>query len=382
MSERDWDDLDERLDRAIDALNAERAPDQSEDDDPQFGELVDTARLIRQLREPAEPGDDFPDRLAAAVAARAAGERAATILPNGHVPPARRPADLSRWRTRLLLAQLAAALRVVGVCVLAGMIAGALVGGLGGRVAMRVSGYLFEREFPGIVATTSSSGERVGQLSLHGTLYLVAQVTLFYGLAGGLLYLLVAPWLPRGRRARGLAFAGVLLAIGGAAVITGGNSDFRRFGSPSLNVAMFVALIAGYGLAVAALADWFDRVSRGDAARGIRRAGVVAVRWAATGAGALGALAATLIVVATTIPGLGAFVAREPIRPAAFLSFLALFVALPLARLVVALPDRGVVARLGGPGRVRRFAQIALGVAVAATLVQLLSSVITILSGR
>ena len=380
MSERDWGELDERLDRAIDALNDERAPDQSADDDPRLVELVDTARLVRRLRASAEPDDDFPDRLAAAVTAQATGNVETTILPNGRVELARRPVDLSRRRARLLLAQLAALLRAIGVCVLAGMIAGAVVGGVGGRAAMRISGYLYEREHPGRFAITESSGEPVGQISLEGTLSLLIEVTLFDGLPGGLLYLLVAPWLPGGRRARGLAFAGVLLAIAGAVVITSNNSDFRRLGSPLLNIAMFAALIAGYGLAVVALAGWFDRVSRGDAAHRGRRAGTVAVRLATLGAGALGVLVVTMLSVLISVTAFSAIVEREASSLTTILISLSLAVVV-LARLAVALPDRVIAARLGGQGRVRRLALLALGVAVAVTLVQLLSSVFTILTG-
>ena len=373
MNERDWGELDERLDRAIDALNAEHAPEQAEGDDPQFAELVDTARLVRRLRAQPEAEADFPARLARAVVAQASGTVAPTILPNGHVEMARRPVDPSRRRVRLLLVQLAAVLRVIGVCVLAGMIAGGVVGGIGGRAAMRVSGYLFEREFPGLVVTTESSGEVVGRITLDGTLSLIIEMVLFYGLPGGLLYLLVAPWLPRTPALRGLAFGGVQLALAGAFVITSDNSDFRRLGSPVLNVAMFAAIIFGYGLAVAALADWLTGVAQGESARGGRRAGVVAVRLATLGFGFVGAFV-LLLVPLVLVAAMGASLTSIPL-------FLAFLVVLPLARLAVALPEVGLAERFGGLGRVRRFALLALGLAMMVTLAQLLAEVVAILTG-
>jgi hypothetical protein len=234
-----------------------------------------------------------------------------------------------------MLAYLAAALRTIGICVLAGVIAAAVVGGLGGRAAMRVSGYLFERAHPNVIAITQSSGERVGQITLAGTLNLIVEVALFYGLPGGFLYLLVAPWLPRAGRARGLAFACVLLAIAGAAVIASENRDFQRFGSPLLNIVMFVALIVGYGLAVVILVGWFERALRSDSASRGRRASVAVIRLATLAGGVLGVLAAMLVAVSLTVAA----------------------------------------------GRVRRLALGAVGLAVLVTLVQLIISIYAILTG-
>jgi hypothetical protein len=147
-------------------------------------------------------------------------------------------------------------------------------------------------------------------------------------------------------------------------VITSDSRDFRRLGSPLLNVAMFASLIVGYGLAVAALADWFERVSRDDTARRGRRAGAVAIRLTAIGVGVVGALAATLLSVAIVTSASPAIAEREMPSLTTIVYFLALFVALPLARLAVALPDRVIAARLGGPGRVRQLALFALGLVV------------------
>jgi hypothetical protein len=378
---RDWRDLDKRLDEAINALNDERAPILFEGDDPDLVELIDTARIVRHLREPAEPDDDFPDRLVAAVATRAVTHDNTALVPDGRVEMARQPVVLPRGRSRVLLAQLAAVLRVIGVCVLAGMLAGALVGGLGGRAAMRVSGELYEREHPGQMAVTESSGEPVGQISFGGTLSLIVEVTVFFGLPCGLLYLLVAPWLPGTRHARGLVFAGVLLAIGGAAVIDSDNQDFQRLGSPLLNLVMFAALILSCGGVIVFLADWLDRATRVGGELRVRRTGATVIRMATMGAGAGGVLAGMMLSALFAVSALRAIITRDtPSMSVAVLS-LTLFVALPLARLAVALPNRGIAARLGGQARVRRLAWLALGLAVATTLAQLIPSVSTILTG-
>ncbi|HYI15196.1 MAG TPA: hypothetical protein VEX37_07375, partial [Thermomicrobiales bacterium] len=144
MSARDWSELERRLDDAIDALNRERVPDLEQGDDEEL--LLDTLRAVRRLRDPAEPDAGFDDRL---VERTLAGAMMPSLVsfPNGsgsgHVRGTAITVRSSSRRYRLILSQIAAVLRVVGVFVLAGMLSGAIVGGLGGRVAMRVSGYLY-----------------------------------------------------------------------------------------------------------------------------------------------------------------------------------------------------------------------------------------------
>jgi len=52
------------------------------------------------------------------------------------------------------------------VATLAGMIAGGIVGGFGGRIAMRVTGFVAG---PGHVGLTTTNGNRVGEITLGGT---------------------------------------------------------------------------------------------------------------------------------------------------------------------------------------------------------------------
>lgn len=296
MSERDWRDFDDQLERAIDALNAEHAP---EVDDPELLDLLDTARMVRRLRPPAEPDDGFAERLIGAVVEPGShlnGSVTATDL--RHTRPLR-VIQLSERRGRSL-ALVAAALRTIGVCVLAGMIAGGLIGGLGGRAAMRVSGYMFERSNPGQVAMTSSSEEPVGQLSLSGTWDLVVEMTITNGLMGGLMYLLIAPHLPNRRGIRGAVFALLLLLASGWLVIDSGNTDFSELGNPYLNVAMFGGLIVAFGLAVPWLADRFARV-RSTSPRRARRHGARAWGVLTVALGALGLLVMTMLCLGFTL---------------------------------------------------------------------------------
>jgi hypothetical protein len=286
MSVRDWREFNERLDRALDALNDERSPDVG---DAELESLIDTAHIVRRLRPPAEPDEAFVERLVSSVATAA---RQNGTVSSAHLRETL-PLQFQRPRERRArsLALIAAALRTIGICVLAGMIAGGLIGGLGGRAVMRVSGYMYEQSNPGQVVITSSSEEPVGQISLRGTWDLVVEMTITNGLMGGLLYLVLAPYLPRRRGARGVAFAVLLLLASGWIVFDSGNTDFSELGNPYLNVTMFGGLIAAFGLMVPWLADRFALV------RSIppRRAGARAWGIVTVALGVLGLLVLVLI---------------------------------------------------------------------------------------
>ena len=77
---------------------------------------------------------------------------------------------------------------------------------------------------------------------------------------GGLLLLLLRPWLARaGRRWEGVAYGALLLIGAGTAIITSDNDDFERIGVPWLNVLMFAALFIGFGPLIVAVARRLDR---------------------------------------------------------------------------------------------------------------------------
>jgi len=61
--------MEERLSAYIDALNNEREPEMEEAiNDPELGKLIATVHQVRTLREPSLPDEDYPKRLAQAVA--------------------------------------------------------------------------------------------------------------------------------------------------------------------------------------------------------------------------------------------------------------------------------------------------------------------------
>jgi hypothetical protein len=144
----------------------------------------------------------------------------------------------------------------VGVSVLAGIVAGLIVGGLGSRIVMRIVGIIAGPEMVGAV---TDAGNRVGEITLSGTMELLLFVGLFSGVAGGLAYAALGPWLPWAGPWKGLVFGGLLLATFGSGVIEADNSDFHRFGSPILNLLLFAALFILFGTVLAPLAERFDR---------------------------------------------------------------------------------------------------------------------------
>jgi hypothetical protein len=150
------------------------------------------------------------------------------------------------------MATLNAVGRHLGTASLSGIIAGLVVGGLLGRVVMRISGFTAG---PAFVGVHTSNGNRVGDITFAGTLGLVLFTGLASGLLGGVVYAVVEPWLRRVRPWHGLAYGAALLFAYGFFVLDPFNFDFRRFGVAALNVAMFAALFVIFGVATAWLFD-------------------------------------------------------------------------------------------------------------------------------
>jgi len=144
--------------------------------------------------------------------------------------------------------------RHVGAASLAGIIAGVLVAGVLGRVAMRVSGFLSR---PELVGVATANGNRVGEITFSGTVGLALFIGIPAGILGAVLFASAEPWLRRVRPWRGVVFGLMLLLAAGFVFIDPTNFDFQRFGSAAINVAMFAALFVAFG----ALTAWlFDRI--------------------------------------------------------------------------------------------------------------------------
>jgi hypothetical protein len=152
--------------------------------------------------------------------------------------------------TTTLREDLGAAARPVATAAVAGSLTGAVIGGLGGRVAMFV---LRLTSDPALRGLKTDDDFTIGIFS-GATLFLVI-VTIVLGIIGGLVYLVVRGWLPE--RARPWLFGGLTGIVGGATVIRPGGIDFTLLDPLGLAVALFIALPAAYGVAVSLLVERF-----------------------------------------------------------------------------------------------------------------------------
>jgi hypothetical protein len=142
-------------------------------------------------------------------------------------------------------------LRPLAGCLAAGLIVGLVVAGLGSRLVMRLLA-VADSEARG---TFTENGNRVGEITLGGTLGLVLFVGIFSGVTAGLVAFAVRRWLPVRAPGRGLVLSLVLLGLLGGTVIDAENLDFRILEPAGLAVALFGVLFLVAGLALAPLAD-------------------------------------------------------------------------------------------------------------------------------
>jgi hypothetical protein len=149
---------------------------------------------------------------------------------------------------RRVVDDLLAVARPLSAAVGAGALAGFVIGGVGGRIAMFV---LRLTSDPGVRGLESDDGFTIGIVS-SASLFLLGATTVL-GLFGGVAYLLTRAWLPP--RTRPWVFGALCGLVGGALVIRPGGIDFTRLSPLWLAVSMFVALPAAYGMAVSRYAE-------------------------------------------------------------------------------------------------------------------------------
>jgi hypothetical protein len=139
---------------------------------------------------------------------------------------------------------------------LSGIVVGVVVGGVGSRLVMRLSAIAAGS---GVQGVTTANGNRVGEITVGGTIALIIVAGVFTGILGGLLYASLRPWLAPFARWRGLIFGLGVLGLAGSQVLDEANSDFIILRPPLLNVAMFAALFVIFGITLPLA---FDRTLR------------------------------------------------------------------------------------------------------------------------
>jgi len=146
-------------------------------------------------------------------------------------------------------------LRYAAVCLGAGLGAGAIAAGAGGRLVMR----LLAVTSPDVEGAITEAEATIGEITAAGTLGFVIFVGLPAGALMALLYGLAGP-LVRGGRAGGLALGAILLVLLGTnEPLRSDNFDFNLVGPDWLSVLCFTALALFQGALVVALAARLSR---------------------------------------------------------------------------------------------------------------------------
>jgi hypothetical protein len=138
---------------------------------------------------------------------------------------------------------------------LAGLIAGIVLAGIGGRIVMRFAAIVV----PEVTGRLTENGNRIGAITLDGTLALVLFVGLFFGVVAGSLWVIVRPWLPRSVVGRALASIPIALALGTRGLVDAENQDFALLGRDPLVIGSLVVLVALFGPGLALLDGWLER---------------------------------------------------------------------------------------------------------------------------
>lgn len=153
--------------------------------------------------------------------------------------------DAGSWKD-----DIARVVRLVSATIAIGALTGAVIGGLGGRLAMRV---LFLTTGDKAKGVTSDDGFTIGQFTLTDTIGLVVLTTVL-GMIAALLYLGARPFLVQFRFTVPVMalFYGV---VGGALLVNPDGVDFTLLEPAALAIAMFVAIFAAFGAIVARFVD-------------------------------------------------------------------------------------------------------------------------------
>jgi hypothetical protein len=137
-----------------------------------------------------------------------------------------------------------------------GLLCGAAIGGVGGRVAMLV---LRLTSDDSVIGVKSDDDFVIGRFSAE-TIFLVLLAAAL-GAVGGLIYLLAREWLPRHGRA--VMFGLLCATVMGSAIISPDGVDFTRLSPLWLAVTMFVLIPAAYGATVSLLIERSIRLDGG-----------------------------------------------------------------------------------------------------------------------
>jgi hypothetical protein len=143
------------------------------------------------------------------------------------------------------------------VALTAGVAAGIVAAGAGGRLVMRLLAVTAGRDAQGRI---TEADEIVGRITVDGTIGFFIFIGVAFGLVTAVAFLLVRCWLPGGRTG-GLVFGALLLIVAGTRVdpLRANNPDFSLVGPEWVAVAALLALGLFHGMVIAALAGRYSR---------------------------------------------------------------------------------------------------------------------------
>lgn len=128
--------------------------------------------------------------------------------------------------------------------VAAAALAGLLIGGIGGRLAMLLLRITSGSE---VIGLESDDGFTIGRFSAD-TIFLVLAATVGSAVVLGPLYAIARGWITP--RLRSATFGVLLGLLGGAAIVNTEGIDFTELSPRPLAVALFIALPAAFGVAL------------------------------------------------------------------------------------------------------------------------------------
>ena len=132
----------------------------------------------------------------------------------------------------------------------AGVLAGVVSAGVGGRVVMRVVAILD----PSTDGAFTDSSATVGEFTIDGTIPLLVLGAVL-GAVSGIVYLGLRRWLPCPTRWRGVTYGAFTLVTGGQIVFDPANADFQIFEPVIVAILLFTGLFFINGILLASLLD-------------------------------------------------------------------------------------------------------------------------------
>jgi hypothetical protein len=183
---------------------------------------------------------------------------------------------------------LAGILREITVGGLAAIIVGVVVGGVGGRLVMRLATLLA----PDTVGRLTANGNRIGAFTVDGSLLLLFFGGAVAGVVAASIWVVARPWLPTNMPRRALASVPLALAFGTPLLIEADNPDFAILGHDPVIVAALIVLVGITGPFTVVLDDWLGR----------RLPAVISGREPAFALYALVAVIGLLLTAAMTVP--------------------------------------------------------------------------------